>query len=81
MDRKAARMVIPGHGRLCDFGDVINFREMATIIRDRVQDMIKKGMTLEQVKAASRRRITTRCMVRPPASGPPTSSSKRFIRA
>jgi hypothetical protein len=25
---------------------------MVTIIRDRVQEMIKKGMTLEQVKAA-----------------------------
>jgi cyclase len=37
---------------LCDFGDVLNFREMTIIIRDRVQDMIKKGMTLEQVKAA-----------------------------
>ena len=44
--------VIPGHGRLCDFGDVLNYREMTIIIRDRVQDMIKKGMTLEQVKAA-----------------------------
>ncbi len=45
-------LVIPGHGRLCDFGDVLNFREMTIIIRDRIQDMIKKGMTLEQVKAA-----------------------------
>jgi glyoxylase-like metal-dependent hydrolase (beta-lactamase superfamily II) len=44
--------VIPGHGRLCDFGDVLNYREMTIIIRDRIQDMIKKGMTLEQVKAA-----------------------------
>ena len=44
--------VIPGHGRLCDFGDVLNYREMTVIIRDRIQDMIKKGMTLEQVKAA-----------------------------
>ena len=33
-------------------GDVINYREMATIVRDRVQDMVKKDMTLEQVKAA-----------------------------
>jgi len=44
--------VIPGHGRLCDFGDVLNYREMTIIIRDRIQDMINKGMTLEQVKAA-----------------------------
>ena len=45
-------MIIPGHGRLCDMSDVGYYRDMLTIIRDRVQDMIKKGMTLEQVKAA-----------------------------
>jgi glyoxylase-like metal-dependent hydrolase (beta-lactamase superfamily II) len=50
--QEGGTMVIPGHGRLCDFGDVLNFREMTIIIRDRIQDMIKKGMTLEQVKAA-----------------------------
>lgn len=44
--------VIPGHGRLCDQADVVEYRDMATIIRDRIQDMVKKGMTLEQVKAA-----------------------------
>ena len=45
-------LIVPGHGRLCDTGDLLNYREMITIIRDRLQDMIKKGMTLEQVKAA-----------------------------
>jgi glyoxylase-like metal-dependent hydrolase (beta-lactamase superfamily II) len=45
-------MVIPGHGRLCDTGDVANYRNMVAILRDRIQDMINKGMTLEQVKAA-----------------------------
>jgi len=45
-------MIIPGHGRLCDSADVAYYRDMVTIIRDRVQDMIKKGMTLDQVKAA-----------------------------
>ncbi|HJT90044.1 MAG TPA: MBL fold metallo-hydrolase [Bryobacteraceae bacterium] len=50
--QEGGTLVIPGHGRLCDLGDVINYREMATIIRDRVQDMVNKGMTLEQVKAA-----------------------------
>jgi cyclase len=44
--------VIPGHGRLSDEADVLEYRDMLTIIRDRVQDMVKKGMTLEQVKAA-----------------------------
>jgi glyoxylase-like metal-dependent hydrolase (beta-lactamase superfamily II) len=45
-------MVVPGHGRLCDSGDLAYYRDMLTIIRDRVQDMVKKGMTLDQVKAA-----------------------------
>ena len=45
-------MVIPGHGRLCDEADVVEYRDMMTIIRDRIRDMVKKGMTLEQVKAA-----------------------------
>jgi cyclase len=50
--QEGGTLVIPGHGRLSDLGDVINCREMTIIIRDRLQDMIKKGMTLEQVKAA-----------------------------
>jgi cyclase len=50
--QEAGTYVIPGHGRLCDQADVVEYRDMATIIRERVQDMIKKGMTLEQVKAA-----------------------------
>ena len=50
--QEGGTLVVPGHGRLCELGDVINYREMTIIIRDRVQDMVKKGMTLEQVKAA-----------------------------
>jgi cyclase len=45
-------MVIPGHGHLSDAADVAYYRDMATIIRDRIQALIKKDMTLEQVKAA-----------------------------
>jgi cyclase len=43
--------VIPGHGRLCDEADVVEYRDMMTILRDRFIEMIRKGMTLEQVKA------------------------------
>jgi len=50
--QEGGTQVIPGHGRLCDEADVVEFRDMVTIIRDRVQDMMKKGMTLAQVKAA-----------------------------
>jgi cyclase len=45
-------MVVPGHGHLCDIADVAYYRDMATIIRDRLQNAIKKGMTLDQIKAA-----------------------------
>jgi glyoxylase-like metal-dependent hydrolase (beta-lactamase superfamily II) len=50
--QEGGTLVVPGHGRLSELGDVLNFREMTIIIRDRIQDMVKKGMTLEQVKAA-----------------------------
>lgn len=45
-------IVVPGHGHLCDAADVAYYRDMATIVRDRIQALIKKDMTLEQVKAA-----------------------------
>ena len=45
-------LVIPGHGRLCDMRDVVDYREMVTIIRDRVQKMIDMGMSLDEVKKA-----------------------------
>ncbi len=44
--------VIPGHGRLADEADVVEFRDMLTIIRDRIQAMIDDGMSLRQVLAA-----------------------------
>jgi len=48
----AGTYVVPGHGRICDEADVVEYRDMVVIVRDRVREMIKKGMSLEQVKAA-----------------------------
>jgi glyoxylase-like metal-dependent hydrolase (beta-lactamase superfamily II) len=45
--------VVPGHGRICDQLDVVEYRDMVTIIRDRVQDLVKKGSTVDQVLAAN----------------------------
>ena len=45
-------LIIPGHGRISDQPDLLEYRDMVTIIRDRIQSAIGKGMTLEQVKAA-----------------------------
>jgi cyclase len=44
--------VIPGHGRICDQADVVEYRDMITIIRDRVKDMVAKGRSLDEVRAA-----------------------------
>ncbi len=45
-------LVVPGHGRLSDSADVAYYRDMVTILRDRVSAMVGRGLTLEQVKAA-----------------------------
>jgi hypothetical protein len=45
-------MISPGHGRVTDEYDLVIYRDMLTIIRDRVRDMIKRGMTQGQVLAA-----------------------------
>jgi cyclase len=50
--QEGGTLVIPGHGRLCDEADVVEYRDMVTIIRDRILSMIGMGMTLRQVQAA-----------------------------
>jgi len=44
--------IVPGHGRISDEADVVEYHDMIIIVRDRIRDAIKKGMTLDQVKAA-----------------------------
>jgi cyclase len=44
--------IVPGHGRICDEFEGVEYRDMVTIVRDRVQAMIRKGMTLDAVKGA-----------------------------
>ena len=50
--QEGGTLVIPGHGRLCDEADVVEYRDMVTIIRDRIKSMVEMGMTLRQVQAA-----------------------------
>jgi len=45
-------LIVPGHGRICDIADVAYYRDMVTIVRDRVLNLIKKDQSLDQVKAA-----------------------------
>jgi cyclase len=46
-------LLVPGHGRVLDKIDLLEYRDMVTVIRDRIQDLIDQGKTLEQVKAAN----------------------------
>ena len=52
INEEGGTMIVPGHGRLCDESDVSDYRDMVTIVRDRVLDMVQKKRTLDQVKAA-----------------------------
>lgn len=52
ISQEGGTMVIPGHGRLCDEADVTEYRDMVTIIRDRIDDLIKKGKSLSEVQSA-----------------------------
>jgi len=45
-------MIVPGRGRLSDTADVASYRNMLTIVRDRVADLVKRGQTLDQVRTA-----------------------------
>jgi cyclase len=51
-EEEGGTMIIPGHGRICDRSDVVPYRDMVAIVRERVRAMKARGMTLEQVKAA-----------------------------
>lgn len=45
-------MVIPGHGRIADEADVVEYRDMAVIVRDRIRRMVEEGRSLDEVLAA-----------------------------
>lgn len=52
--------IVPGLGRVLEEADVVEYRDMVTIVRDVVEDMMKKGMTLEQIREAQPTRGYTR---------------------
>jgi cyclase len=51
--REAGTLVVPGHGRLYDQYDVIEYRDMVTIVRDRIQELVAGKRSLAEVKAAN----------------------------
>ena len=46
-------LLVPGHGRVSDYAELVEYRDMVTVIKDNIEELIKKGMTLAQVKAAN----------------------------
>jgi glyoxylase-like metal-dependent hydrolase (beta-lactamase superfamily II) len=44
--------VIPGHGRLSEQMEVVEYRDMVVIMRDRIEDLMTQKKTLDQIKAA-----------------------------
>jgi len=50
--QEGGTLIIPGHGRVGDEADVLEYRDMVTIVRDRIKDMVQRGLTLAQVRAA-----------------------------
>ncbi|HLG59219.1 MAG TPA: MBL fold metallo-hydrolase [Vicinamibacterales bacterium] len=51
--KSGGTLVVPGHGYVSDYGEVVEYRDMVTVMRDSIQELIDKGQTLEQVKAAN----------------------------
>ena len=51
-EQEGGTYIVTGHGRVTDEADLLEYRDMVTIIRDRIEDMVKRGLTLDQVKAS-----------------------------
>jgi glyoxylase-like metal-dependent hydrolase (beta-lactamase superfamily II) len=52
VNEEGGTYIVPGHGRICDRSDLVNYRDMLTIIRARIAALIAKGKTLQEVKDA-----------------------------
>jgi len=51
--KSGGTLVVPGHGYVSDYGEVVEYRDMVTVIKDTIQELVDKGQTLAQVKAAN----------------------------
>ena len=51
-NQQGGTRIIPGHGWISNQSDVVEYRDMATIIRDRVREAMANGKSLDQIKAA-----------------------------
>lgn len=74
-------VIVPGHGRLCTTTDVVDYRDMVSIIRDRVEDLISKGKRWPRSSRPIRLWVTAAVMAPTAESGPRRCLSRRFIEA
>jgi len=51
-NQQGGTLVIPGHGRIASESDVVEYRDMVTIIRDRVQALLNEGKSFREILAA-----------------------------
>jgi len=51
-NQEGGTVIVPGHGRLCDEHEVLEYRDMLVIIRDRIRDLVGRGASLDEVKRA-----------------------------
>lgn len=51
--KEGGTLVVPGHGRVSQQAELVEYRDMVTVVRDRIQDMINQNMTLAQIQKAS----------------------------
>ena len=76
LGQDAGTFIVPGHGHIMDQADVVGYRDMVTIVRDVVQDLMSKGQTLEQIKQSEPTKgYTTRY------SGTGPNSADAFVEA
>ena len=73
--------VVPGHGRICDEADVVEYRDMVVIIRDRIQDMVARGLTLARVQAERPSRDYDTQYVAPGSVVPPEAFVEAIYRS
>lgn len=74
-NEEGGTLIVPGHGRICDEADLSDYRDMVTIVRDRVRELVKRKATLEQVKAARLARDYE------PVYGTPGYTAEMFVEA
>lgn len=51
-NQQGGTLIIPGHGRIASESDVVEYRDMLSIIQDRIQLMIEQGLSFEEILAA-----------------------------